>query len=224
MERVRKFRFTIAPLGTVLCGLVLTALVGCEGSTLALFEPAGVPSIKIGAARQAVQRDLGQPAESMATDIGRIDTYRYTRGIPEVPPLSDCAGGAFVSCVPFENVLHPVTYPFAYQEHRVELEIAYDANDKLIYAAACWTDRQPGRHIDARLLTQLAYLFEVGEGTARDYVQAYKWYTRAAVGQGEPSFARRDKLTAEMTAGQAEAVARMAERWGRQLCEIVSGA
>ena len=76
------------------------------------IKPTDLAAIKVGASRQAVEKLLGEPVETVKTETGRIDTYSYNVG---------SSGGRY-----------SFAYPIAYGRQRNEIEITYGRGDKVV--------------------------------------------------------------------------------------------
>ncbi len=103
------------------------------------IAPTDLSGIKVGAKRATVQDVLGKPVESMQTESGRNDTYKYNRGYTPTGTTVGSGGG----CLPLDTycalgalivvaVVAPITHAIRYERQRENIEITYGPQDTVV--------------------------------------------------------------------------------------------
>ena len=106
------------------------------------IAPTNLSGIKVGAKRATVQDVLGKPVESMQTESGKIDTYKYNRGYTPTEPTRP-TGGPGSGCLPHDGycalgalivvaVVAPIAHIIRYERQREDIEVTYDPQDTVV--------------------------------------------------------------------------------------------
>ena len=84
------------------------------------------------------------------------------------------------------------------------------------YAQAFQKFRSAAKQGHPRSQFMLGYLYDTGRGTPQDYVEAYIWYSLAAVGGDNDAIQERENIAQRLTSGQLRDAQRESnKRWER---------